>query len=258
MFNIEDVLSSNKLLDGRYRLLRRLNNDSDSVELWMARDITTIDRDAAANDESSGKMVSIMICHPNDALDIEDEQRWQDQFDAAHACRHPNLIPPEEYAVVNDTYYLVFPYSDTETLSSLVGRNLSDRVTKKLVSDLASGLNELHTHQPKIIHNSIRPSNIIVNNDEEFLLSNYGIHFESDSQMLINALNSSLSDSSYVGLLVEDYKSLAKGIRNCIFFLSSIQRTCLPTFLLEQHVLCLHVENGFLLPSFLLMYWQLI
>ena len=41
--------------------------------------------------------------------------------------------------------------------------------------------------------------------------------FESDSQMLINALNSSLSDSSYVGLLVEDYKSLAKGIRNCIF-----------------------------------------
>lgn len=186
MFNIEDVLSSNKLLDGRYRLLRRLNNDSDSVELWMARDITTIDRDAAANDESSGKMVSIMICHPNDALDIEDEQRWQDQFDAAHACRHPNLIPPEEYAVVNDTYYLVFPYSDTETLSSLVGRNLSDRVTKKLVSDLASGLNELHTHQPKIIHNSIRPSNIIVNNDEEFLLSNYGIHFESDSQIINN------------------------------------------------------------------------
>lgn len=186
MFNIEDVLSSNKLLDGRYRLLRKLNTDSDPVELWMARDINTINKDAAANDESSGKIVSIMICHPTDALDIEDEQRWQDQFDAAHACRHPNLIPPEEYAVVNDTYYLVFPYSEAETLSGFVGKNLSDRITMKLISDMASGLNELHTHQPQIIHKSVRPSNIIVYNDEDFLLTNYGIHFESDSQIINN------------------------------------------------------------------------
>ena len=186
MFNIEDVLSSNKLLDGRYRLLRKLNTDRDAVELWMARDITTIDRDAAANDESSGKIVSIMICHPADALDIEDEQRWQDQFDAAHDCRHPNLIPPEEYAVVNDTYYLVFPYSEVETLSKFVGKNQSDRVTMKLISDLASGLNELHTHQPIVIHNGIQPSNIIVYNDDDFLLTNYGIHFESDSQRIKN------------------------------------------------------------------------
>lgn len=186
MFNIEDVLSSNKLLDGRYRLLRKLNTDSDPVELWMARDINTINKDAAANDESSGKIVTIMICHPTDALDIEDEQRWQDQFDAAHACRHPNLIPPEEYAVVNDTYYLVFPYSEAETLSGFVGKNLSDRITMKLISDMASGLNELHTHQPQIIHKSVRPSNIIVYNDEDFLLTNYGIHFESDSQIINN------------------------------------------------------------------------
>ena len=191
MINIEDILS-NKLLDGRYRLLRRLNTDSDAVELWMARDITTIDRDAAANDESSGKIVSIMICHPTDALDIEDEQQWQDEFDAAHDCRHPNLIPPEEYAVVNDTYYLVFPYSEVESLSQFVGKNISDRVTLKLISDLASGLNELHNHQPQIIHNDIRPNNILVVNDEDFVLTNYGIHFEADAQK-IDGHNSSVA-----------------------------------------------------------------
>lgn len=185
MFNIEDILS-NKLLDGRYRLLRKLNLDSEAVELWMARDITTIDKDAAANDESSGKLVSIMICHPNDALDIDDEQRWQDEFDAAHDCHHQNLIPPEEYAVINDTYYLVFPYSEVDSLRQFVGKNISDRVTLKLISDLASGLNELHTHQPQIIHGDIRPNNILIVSDEDFVLTNYGIRFESDAQKINN------------------------------------------------------------------------
>lgn len=181
-----ESLSPNKLLDGHYKLIRQLGNNSATVSIWLARDVNTIDNNASANDESSGKLVSIIICQPATALDFEDEQRWQDEFDAAYGCRHPNLLPPEEYAIVNDTYYLVFPYPETDSLRQYVGKNMSDRVVRKLVSDIASGLNELHTNQPLITHGDIRPSNILVFDNEHFVLANYGIHFETDAQRIDN------------------------------------------------------------------------
>ena len=103
-----------KLFDGHYRLIRLLSDKRATIAVWLARDVNTIDKNASANDESSGKLVSLMLCRPNIALDIENEQRWQDEFDAAHDCRHPNLLPPEEYTVLNDTYYLVFPYTEAD------------------------------------------------------------------------------------------------------------------------------------------------
>ena len=98
---------SGKLFDGHYRLIRLLSDKNSTVAIWLARDLNTIDRNASANNESSAKLVSIMICHPATALDIEDEQRWQDEFDAAHDCRHPNLIPPDEYAIFNEAGTIV-------------------------------------------------------------------------------------------------------------------------------------------------------
>lgn len=181
-----ESLSPNKLFDGHYKLIRQLGNKSATVSIWLARDVNTIDNNASANDESSGKLVSIMICHPTTALDFEDEQRWQDEFDAVYDCRHPNLLPPEEYAIVNDTYYLVFPYTETDSLRQCVGKNMSDRAVCKLVSDIASGLHELHAHQPQITHGDIRPSNILVFDNERFALTNYGIHFETDAQRIDN------------------------------------------------------------------------
>ena len=174
--------TTNELFDGHYRLMRRLNDKKATIATWLARDMNTIDQNASANDESSGTLVSIIICQPTTTLDIDDEQRWQDEFDASHDCRHPNLLPPEEYAIVNETYYLVFPYTKAESLSQFIGKNLSDRVTWKLISDIASGLYELHTHQPQIIHDDIKPSNILVFDHESFVLTNYGIHFETDGQ----------------------------------------------------------------------------
>ena len=180
------LYASGKLFDGHYKLMRQLNDRKATVAVWLARDTNTIDQNASANDESSGKLVTLVLCHPIATLDIEDEQRLQDEFDAAHDCHHPNLLPPEEYAIRDETYYLVFPYSETESLCQSIGKNMSDRVTWKLISSIASGLNELHTHQPQIVHDDIKPSNILVYDNEDFVLTGYGIHFETDLQRIDN------------------------------------------------------------------------
>lgn len=182
----EKLYARGDLFDAHYRLIRQLNDKTETVAIWLARDLDTVDKYASANDESTGKLVSMIICHPNTFLELEDEQRWQDEFDAAHDCHHPNLLPPETYTVLNETYYLVFPYTKAESLCQFIGKNMSDKVTWSFISDIASGLNELHTHQPRIVHNDIKPSNILVFDKEDFVLTNYGIHFEKDIQRINN------------------------------------------------------------------------
>lgn len=179
-----DSFTANSLFDGHYKLLRPLNTDNGSPETWLAIDIDTIDKNAAAADESSGKLVSIKVCFHSSTLDIDEEQRLQDEFDTAHQCRHPNLLPPEDYRVFGDTYYLVFDYTEKPSLLHFVGKNIPEKVSRKLISDLASGLDELHSHKPQIIHNDIRPSNIIAVDDETFALTNYGIHLESSNNAI--------------------------------------------------------------------------
>lgn len=178
------TLAPKRMFDGRYRLIRPLDNSKTTISIWLARDVNTVNVNASANEESSGRLVSLMICQPSAALDIEEEQRWQDEFDAAHECCHPNLLPPEEYAVLNDTYYLVFPYTERASLSQFIGKNMSETMTWKLILDMASGLNELHTHQPQVIHGDIKPSNVYLYDNNEFVLTHYGIHFETDTQRI--------------------------------------------------------------------------
>lgn len=178
MIDIHSFLANDELFDGHYKLIRQLNAEGSPDNIWLAIDVNTIDKYAAAADTSSGKLVAIKICFQSSSLDIEEEQLLQDEFDAASQCHHPNLLPPEQYSICGDIYYLVFPYAEKDTLRKQVGRNMSTRGTWKLIQDLASGLNELHTHQPPITHQNINPSNILITDDETYTLTNYGLHFE--------------------------------------------------------------------------------
>lgn len=178
MIDIHSIFATGELFDGHYKLIRQLNDTGDLDNVWLAIDVNTIDKYAAASDMSSGKLVAIKICFQSSSLNIEEEQRLQDEFDTSSQCHHPNLLPPDQYSICDDIYYLVFPYIEKETLNKHIGKNMSLRAIWKLIQDLASGLNELHTHQPPITHRNISPSNILVGDDENYILTNYGLHFD--------------------------------------------------------------------------------
>lgn len=174
------TLTVNQMVDGHYKLIRPIGNGAKTANCWVAIDVNTIDHNAAASDESSGRLVAIKLCFQSSTLDIEEEQQLQDEFDAASQCQHPNLLPPEEYCIEGDNYYLVFPYTGKPSLQQIIGHTKTDQLARQLLGDLAAGLDALHNHQPQIIHNDIQPSNILVVDEETFALTNYGIHPESD------------------------------------------------------------------------------
>lgn len=180
MKDIKSFSETGELFDGRYQLLNPLSTENEPDVVWLAKDVNAIEKYNVAK-RSTDHLVSIKICFQNPSLDIEEEQRLQDEFDTAHQCCHPNLVPPEQYSIYDDIYYLVFPYQEKGSLRPCVGKSISAKSTWKLIHDLASGLNALHTHQPCITHQSINPSNILIVANETFALSNYGIHLDKDN-----------------------------------------------------------------------------
>ena len=181
MFDINSFLNSDELFDGHYRLLRPLSTDGASADVWLALDVNTIDNypspedDAVAIDESSGIQVAIKIYRPKNALDIEGEQRFRDEFKVVYECRHANLLQPTGFSIYKDIPYLVLPYCEAGSSENLIGQRLSKDQIWKFVLDVASGLNRLHTNYPQIIHQDIKPANILIDNNGNYTITDFGI-----------------------------------------------------------------------------------
>lgn len=181
MLNIEQIAASEELFDGHYRLLRPLSTDGATADVWLALDVNTIDnyplyeKSVTDIDESSGLLVAIKIYRPKNALDIEGERRFREEFKIAFNCHHANLLQPTSFNIYKEIPYLVLPYCEKGSSEHFIGEKLPNNKIWKFILDVASGLNRLHTNQPQIIHQDIKPANILIDDNDNFSITDFGI-----------------------------------------------------------------------------------
>lgn len=182
MTNIQEIAEKGELFDGHYKLLRPLSTDGATADVWLALDTITIDtaydEDGTAineNADETGMLVAIKIYRPKNALDIEGEQRFRDEFKIVYECRHENLLQPTSFAIYQDIPYLVLPYCKNGSSEQLIGKKLTTDEIWKFISDVASGLAKLHSNQPQIIHQDIKPANILIDNNHNYAITDFGI-----------------------------------------------------------------------------------
>lgn len=181
MLDIENLSRNEQLFDGRYRLLRTLSTDGASADIWLALDVNTIngyaqyEEDTSVIDESSGMLVAIKIYRPKNALDIEGEQRFREEFKIAYNCHHSNLLQPTGFNIYQGIPYLVLPYCEAGSSEQFIGKKLPDDKIWKFILDVASGLDRLHANQPQIIHQDIKPANILIDDNFNFTITDFGI-----------------------------------------------------------------------------------
>lgn len=103
MLDIEKFALSGELFDNHYKLLRPLSTDGGTADVWLALDAKTVkDRSCLDNApnlsdeevEELGLVVAIKIYRPKNALDIEGEQRFRDEYMIVFNCNHTNLLHP--------------------------------------------------------------------------------------------------------------------------------------------------------------------
>lgn len=179
MLDLEQLAESEELFDGHYRLLYPLNTDGATADIWLAVDTNTVDYAMSDNnddvDEEQGLKIAIKVYRPQNALDIEGIQRFRNEFKVVFNCQHSNLLHPVHFAIFKETPYFVLPYCKNGSTELLTGQVQKDDDIWKFIYDVASGLNYLHTNNPPIVHQDIKPANILIDDNRNYTITDFGI-----------------------------------------------------------------------------------
>ncbi|KAG8893202.1 hypothetical protein FRB99_002140, partial [Tulasnella sp. 403] len=90
------------------------------------------------------------------------------------ALEHKRVIPLRGYAVLEIGACLISPWCDKGNASAYLKKYPSvDR--HSLVLQVTEGLVYLHTHDPPIIHADIKADNVLINDDGEAMLCDFGL-----------------------------------------------------------------------------------
>ncbi len=119
--------------------------------------------------------MAIKIYRPQNALDIEGEQRFRDEYMIVFNCHHTNLIHPTHFSIFKETPYLVLPYCKLGSSELLIGNELDNENIWKYIKDVESGIAYLIALTPPIIQQDIKPANILLDDTLHYAITDFGI-----------------------------------------------------------------------------------
>jgi serine/threonine protein kinase len=159
------VLKQNEIFAGRYRLSRLLGEGGFS-EVWKAEDLMA--------DEA---IVAIKIYAPTKGLDEWGLRQFRNEFTLTYNLSHPHLLKVHHYDIVDGSPYLIMPYCPYGSLTTLLREQgvLSERQLALVMQQIGSALDEIHRQDAPIVHQDIKPDNILLLQPEFYVLADFGI-----------------------------------------------------------------------------------
>lgn len=149
------IISENTLFDNRFRLLE-LKGRGSFGEVWHARD------------ERLKMEVALKVFVALDSYGIE---VFKSEYNSILGLSHPNLLSVYHLGFCDNRPYLVMPYC-SNSAGMLIGK--VDEVTLwQFIHDVASGLACLH--EKGIVHNDMKPDNVLIDQHNHFVVTDYGI-----------------------------------------------------------------------------------
>ncbi|OCA85492.1 serine/threonine protein kinase [Bacillus sp. FJAT-27225] len=151
-----------KRISGRYKILDAIGGGG-MANVYLAHDMI-LDRNVAV------KMLRLDF-----ANDEEFIRRFHREAQSATSLVHPNIVSIYDVGEENDLYYIVMEYVDGQTLKQYIQQYSPLRVedTIDIMKQLTSAI--AHAHQNHIIHRDIKPQNILVDNNGNVKITDFGI-----------------------------------------------------------------------------------
>ena len=148
------------MIAGRYTLLREIGRGGSGV-VWLA------------TDEALGRQVALKRYLRTG--DVRAEGRTWREARLAASLHHPNLVAMYDVVEDHDDLWLVMEYVAGGTLAEAVAQagpydpDAAARVGLQIADGLA------FTHTAGIVHRDVKPSNILLTNDHQAKLADFGI-----------------------------------------------------------------------------------
>lgn len=162
-------LSKYDILNSRYRIIRKIGEGGMGV-VWLAED-TLLDLRKIVI-----KTLPIRILDNQIALN-----RLKKEALISLNLAHPNLSAVRGFEVYKNLPYIVMDYVDGQTLSHYLSKQgtISDFEAFELFAPLVAALD--YAHKMGVIHRDIKPSNIMLTNNGDPILLDFGISSETRS-----------------------------------------------------------------------------
>lgn len=148
---------------GRYTLVQKLGFGGFS-EVWKAEDSMT-----------EGTVVAIKIYAPEKGLDDHGLKQFRREYALTQPLNHANLLKASYFDITDGSPYLVMPFCSQGSLHSKLMEQgkLSEQDIARVTFQVAGGLDYLHSKG--ILHQDIKPDNILINDDGTYVLTDFGI-----------------------------------------------------------------------------------
>lgn len=178
-------LYPNKTFDSHYTLIRQLGQGGFS-EVWLAHD-SYMDLD-----------VAIKIYAPGRGMDPNSIDEFRREITGVFQLNHPNLLCPKHLGIWEKMPYLIMAYCPAGSCVKRVGNTTEEEIWH-LIRDVAAGL--AYLHEKDIVHQDIKPDNILINSDGNYLITDFGISTRARSTLRksVMSTNTSAGTLAYMG-----------------------------------------------------------
>jgi WD40 repeat protein/tRNA A-37 threonylcarbamoyl transferase component Bud32/ribosomal protein S27E len=152
--------------------------------VWKARD-TVLDRTVA------------LKIPRRDQLDPISMEKFMREARAAAQLQHPNIVSTYEVGRDGDTFYIVNECIHGASLSEIaLERRYSVRDSSELIAKVADALE--HAHAAGVVHRDMKPSNILIDEDGEPHLADFGLAKRKEHEIAITTEGAILGTPAYM------------------------------------------------------------
>lgn len=179
------MLQENTLFANRYQLIKLLGRGGFS-EVWLAKDNWT------------HLQIAIKVYAPGQGMDQDGLQDFCGELASVYDLNHSNLLRPQHVDTWQNMPYLIMAYCPAGSCVKRVGK-MTELELWKLIHDVAAGL--AYLHEKDVIHQDIKPDNILVDTEGNYLITDFGISTRARSTLRKSVIggNTSGGTTAYMG-----------------------------------------------------------
>ena len=163
------MLISGAMLQGRYRIIRPIGGGGQAL-VYLAEDLNLGGRRAVR------ELMSYPLATPQEQQEAYDQ--FQREARILARLNHPNLVWVWDHFHVGGNAYLVMDYIDGQTLQEIMEQTsgfLPEAAVLRWAGQLCDVLDYLHRQHPPVIFRDLKPSNVMLDQNDTIKLIDFGI-----------------------------------------------------------------------------------
>jgi serine/threonine protein kinase len=146
----------------------------------------------------TGELVAIKVLPPATARNPVLLKRFEQEYRAAAAIDHPNVVRAVDFCGAGPAPFLVMEYVDGESLGAKVDRNgpMTEDQAIRIIAQVCQGLHR--AHKQKMVHRDVKPDNILVTSDGVAKLTDLGLVKDADNEMNLTKTGRGLGTPNFM------------------------------------------------------------